>query len=210
MRSTVTAPSWRWGLLCLVLPALGFGAAPPPAREPAGPFLRTAPATLALGNLPIIRALQEARAAHTLLVGIRGFIGRDGRVTRGDAWGYELMDLGPNRDVRYAWGVFSDGRIVSFDPLPAVRPASAVDIGAMIRIDSDLAVRIAEEFGGRDYFERHPGAGIRIRYFHIAGRVVCRLGYFDLTRDADGCEITVDLDAGSGELLSRDAGCLGP
>jgi len=70
-------------------------------------------------------------------------------------------------------------------------------------------VKLAQRFGGRAYFETHPEAVIRLGYDHFAGRVWGRFLYFDLTPTSDRCELTIEIDASTGELLTNELGCPG-
>ncbi len=191
-------------LLLLVSTACSSGSNP---TEPGSSPLPMAIAkATALQNLALIRTLQNQKKAGTLLVGLSAFgVGLDGRVRSGVAWEYSFSDRSGPSDIRYNWFVRDTGLIQEFDPVTATGPASGVDIGPPLLVDSDQALSIALERRGNDYLERFPDGIALIAYFHIAGQVQARITFRSLS---DSCEVKVDVAATSGAVIFVDDRCL--
>ncbi len=197
----------RWRTLVLLL-ALAAGCDGGSPTAPGG-GRRGTPNATALTNLALVRQLEREQRRTTLLTNIGAVgVGLNGRLLPGGAWGYEFAEITEQRDTRFAWSVFSDGSITFEGPLPPLNPVARLDLGPFLQVDSDQAVDRALGFGADEYVRRHPEAMIQVRYFHLAGQVVCHLHFLDIGPGRDGCEIDIFLSASSGELLARDLSCL--
>jgi hypothetical protein len=140
-------------------------------------------------------------------VSVYGGATLEGRVVPGNPWIYEFAeDTLPFRP--YVWYANSSGQISFHGSIVEPLRLALVDISPGLIIDSDQAVRLAREYGAEAYLDRYPNAQVDIRCLRTAQVSTWTIHFYTIPHGNPFCEISIDLDAQTGQLLNRDVGCL--
>lgn len=156
-------------------------------------------------NLPLARQLEAQQRPDTIFTEMSGYFDLDGTCSEGDGVTYEFTRVQTLQ--RFDWAVYCDGQIEAFGPLSPVGPITLVDVGPMIKINSDEAIKLARKYGGQAFVKRYPDALAGLRYSILDDYPVCTVRFFKIGVQ---CEPKYWLHAGTGELLQKDDSCISP
>jgi hypothetical protein len=205
---------WAMALSALVL-AQACGSAPGVPNVPPTPTATPSPVALpsgraeatALGNLALVRSLEAGKRPGTVLVTVFAVgVEFDGRADY--VWSYVFLDSGPPLQI-YQWDVGIEGGISLDGPIPPITSSlSHTDLGPLLQIDSDRAIALAIDHGGRDYVRRHPSAKAGLTARMSFGLPVWQVRFF--VPEGGVCVGgPIEIHATTGEFVSRDSSCAG-
>ena len=157
-------------------------------------------------NLQLARQLEAKQRPDTIFTLMGGFFDMDGTCSEGDGITYEFTRV--QTLERFHWVVYWDGHIESYGPLSPVGPITIVDIGPMMKINSDEAIRLARKHGGEAFVKLYPDALASLDYLIMNDYPVCTVRFVKI--GVSRCEPKYWLHAGTGELLQKDDSCISP
>lgn len=154
-------------------------------------------------NLQLARQLEAQQRTDTIFTEMSGDFDLDGTCSEGGGITYEFTRV--QTLERFDWDVSCDGKITLYGPLSPVGPITIVDVGSMMKINSDEAIRLARTYGGEAFVKLYPDAIAVLRYSIINDSPVCKVRLF---KTGVRCEPNYWLHAGTGELLQKADDCI--
>ncbi|MBI2841162.1 MAG: hypothetical protein HYX75_22825 [Acidobacteria bacterium] len=154
-------------------------------------------------NLQLARQLEAKQRTDTIFTEMSGDFDLDGTCSEGGGITYEFTRV--QTLERFDWAVYCDGQIELYGPLSPVGSITIIDVGSMMKINSDEAIRLARKYGGEAFVKLYPDAIAVLRYSIMNDYPVCKVQFFKI---GVRCEPEYWLHAGTGELLQKAEDCI--
>lgn len=171
---------------------------PDPVQPPPG-----IPNAKMFDNLPLVRQLESQLRPDTILTRMSGTFDQAGTCRDGNAVEYVFTRISTGE--HFDWWVYSDGQLEVYGPMSPVGPITIVDIGPMMKLNSDETARLSRKYGGQRFVALYPDSLSVQRYSIIDDYPVCKV---HLHKIGVPCEPSYWIDAGTGELLQKDDDCI--
>lgn len=186
-------------------------AAPAPTATPSPNYPLGTPNATAFENLPLIRSLETASGRQTILVSLGGSgLDQDGRLLSGDGWQYVFAERAGNVVNLYEWTLRSTGALELTGPYsPFNNRVDFTEIGPVLAVDSDEAVRLGRRYGAQPFVDKYPNAHVTMTC-RFQGRLpTWEMKFWDHSPTGTRCELgPIYVNAQTGDLLARELSCL--
>jgi hypothetical protein len=153
----------------------------------------------------VVQALERDSGRESILVYLNSAgVDEKGRVTPGGGyWRYQFALANSNDPYVREWRVYWDGRIEVVGPAAPEFRLDYTDLTPHLTLDSDAAVSIGLQNGGRRVIEQYPTSTITgMSCSWIGLRPVWRIGVFH--NGGPECNARVAIDARTAEVLSSE------
>ncbi|OGF64140.1 MAG: hypothetical protein A2Y62_19820 [Candidatus Fischerbacteria bacterium RBG_13_37_8] len=169
--------------------------------NPSLDFPRGTPNAKAFDNLQLVRSLEKKQRQNTLLIIIStAGANQEGSVIEGSAWSYFFGVLENNVERTFIWKVWADGIVEYVGLAPYHRPYNIIELGPVLKINSDAAIKIARHYGAKEYFNKYPNAAITMNYIWKYSQAIVTVSLYD-PYELGECEPEWLIKSDTGELL---------
>jgi hypothetical protein len=156
----------------------------------------------------VVQPLEQSSGRQSILVYLNAGAVDKGRVTpAGGYWRYQFALANSNDPSVHEWRLWWDGRIEDAGRKEAETRLDYTDLTPELVLDSDHAVSIGLQNGGRHVIDQYPTSTITgMSCTWIGLRPTWRVAFFH--NGGPECGVIVAINARSGEVLSSDTyGC---